>query len=355
MSNSKAPVILDKIASLTTIRDIDMFEFSFMKTLAGMLGVNEISLYKFNSTNKPCRLIKYFSGTEISSGKKRVNEAKEILIEDIDIPVSLSNAMDWIGTTGKIYTTKAGGEYLTIYPISSLNHIIGYLSVTLSHEPSESENLVITSLLSISENFHSLLEENQRDKLTGLLNRKTFDENISKIQDLIPFHPDTGAYSGAEKREDNSEHEYWLSIIDIDHFKRINDSFGHIYGDEVLLMLSQIMKKSFRPSDLLFRFGGEEFIIIAKVCNQDEAKNIFERFRVTMEEFTFPQVGQVTISLGATEIQGQHVISTDIVGRADQALYHAKGNGRNKLFFYENLVSLGIIEEKNEDGYIELF
>jgi len=357
MSNSKTPIILDKVASLTTIRDVDIFEFSFMKTLANMLNVNDISLYKFNGSREACRLIRYLSETEVGSGKKRVDEAREVHIEDIAISATLKSAIEWIESTGKTFTAKVEGEFLTVYPVVSHSHNIGYLSVALAHELSEADNLVITSLLSISENFHSLLEENQKDKLTGLLNRKTFDESISKIQDLVALSPQDDTFSGEEKRgEKGHTDRYWLSIIDIDHFKKINDSFGHVYGDEVLLMLSQIMKKSFRPTDLLFRFGGEEFIVIASSSNQEEAHNIFERFRVAMENFVFPQVGQVTISLGATEIQGQYIVSSEIVGKADQALYHAKGSGRNKLFFYEDLVTEGvIIEEEVNDGGIELF
>jgi two-component system cell cycle response regulator len=353
---NRAPLILDKIASLMTIRDIGIFEFSFLKTLANMLDVNEISMYKFNNTNEPSRMIKYSSGTEITAGTK-IDEVRELYLENIDIPDALNSAIEWIKSTGKVYSTQTDHKFLTIYPITGPNDTtIGYLAVSLLHERSESENLIIKSLLNISENFHSLLEENQKDKLTGLLNRKTFDESIYKIRDLISFSPSTKAYSGAENRKNKGSDQYWLSLIDIDHFKKINDSFGHIYGDEVLLMLSQIMKKTFRPNDLLFRFGGEEFIVVAKTSNKIEAKSIFERFRETMEKFVFPQVGQVTVSMGATEIKGQYMISSDIVGKADQALYHAKSHGRNKLYFFEELLSKGAIEQQVErEGDVELF
>jgi len=355
MSKNKTPIILDKVATLTGIRDLDIFEFSFMKTLADMLSVNDISLYKFYGTSLPCRLIKYSSETETKGGIKRIDEAREIHIEDIDIPVTLIDAINWIESTGRVYSTKSENKYLTFYPISSLSSTIGYLSVALTHELSDSENLIITSLLSISENFYSLLEENQTDKLTGLLNRKTFDDNISKIQSLISFPFKSVPYTGAEKRGGTSKVEYWLSIIDIDHFKKINDTFGHVYGDEVLLLLSQIMKKAFRPTDLLFRVGGEEFIAISMVRNKEEANIVFDRFRVAMEKFTFPQVGQVTISLGATKIPEHYLIPSDIVGKADQALYLAKNSGRNKLFFYEDLISKGLIKEKKENDDVDFF
>jgi len=354
--NSKTPIILGKVATLTSIRDIDIFEFSLMKTLAEMLNVNDISLYKFNDYNQPCRLIRYTSDTEFSEGKKKTDESKEIHIENIPVPEYIKHAQQWIESTHKIYTLNKDNQYITVYPVVGISRTIGYLTVTLEHELSDSENLVISSLLSISENFHVLLEDNQRDKLTGLLNRKTFDDSIYKIQEIIAFTPDnTANYSGSEKRNANIDGTYWLSMIDIDSFKKINDVFGHIYGDEVLLMLSQIMKRTFRPSDLLFRFGGEEFVVIAKVNGQNEAIVMFERFRKAIESFVFPQIGQVTISLGATLISDQHSMASDIVGRADKALYHAKHHGKNQLFFYEDLVAEGIIVETNKNGDIDLF
>lgn len=327
-----------------------------MQTLADMLKVEDISFYKFNNRHEPCRLIRYLSQTVSHDGKRRTEETREVQIENITIPDSIKKAIDWNESTGKTYSTNVGATCVSIYPVHGLNSIVGYLSITLSHELSESKNLITSSLLSISQNFHGLLEENQKDKLTGLLNRKTFDDNISKIQNILATTShDSASYSGDENRVDNTSDEYWLTIIDIDFFKKINDSFGHVYGDEVLLMLSQVMKQNFRPHDLLFRFGGEEFVVIVKVNNQKEAALSFERFRKSIEDFTFPQVGQVTISLGATLIMDQHAIASDIVGRADQALYHAKNNGRNKLFFYEDLIESGIFEEKIDDGEVELF
>jgi len=351
---SKTPVILDKVASLTTIRDIDIFEFSFMKSLAEMLNVDDISLYKFSNLHEPCRLIRYSPEIGLSGSEEDVGGTQAIQIESIDIPDAIKLARDNIELTGEIYTVQNDDKFISVYPVSGLQSVVGYLSITLNHQLSESENLVVSSLLSISQNFQALLEENQKDKLTGLLNRKTFDDNIAKIQNILNSIPEE-SYLGDEKREDHEGGEYWLSIIDIDHFKKVNDTFGHVYGDEVLLLLSQVMTKTFRPKDLLFRFGGEEFIAIVKVDNKQEAERAFERFRIAIEAFRFPQVGLVTISLGATLIQEQHAIASDIVGRADEALYYAKEQGRNKLFFYEDLLSEGIFEEKSKDGDVELF
>jgi diguanylate cyclase (GGDEF)-like protein len=349
---SKESLLLDRVALLTAIRDLDVFEFSFIKSLANLLKTDVISLYKINNADQSCNLIRYTSSDRAFDLK---HIPTEIYTEDdVPVPDKINKAIVWIGLTDKIYSEKQDNEYLIVYPVADLNNTTGYITMQRPHPLSDNEKLVIISLLSISHNFHSLLEESQKDKLTGLLNRKTFDDNIYKIQNLLKTI-DKEEYTGIEKRKNTNNNEFWLAIIDIDFFKRINDTFGHIYGDEVLLLLSQLMKKAFRSNDLLFRFGGEEFIAIIKAEDKQKAKRAFERFRVAIEEFSFPQIGQVTISLGATLIMDHYVVPSDIVGRADKALYHAKNNGRNKLYIYEELVSEGILEEKNDNDDLEFF
>ncbi|MDC9727867.1 MAG: GGDEF domain-containing protein [Methyloprofundus sp.] len=300
-------------------------------------------------------MLSYAPEIEQGSDQHKISSPQEVEVVHVDVPEDIKRAKAWIESTEEIYSVQQGDLYRVVYPILGLKGNVGYLSLTLHEELTSSESMVVASLLSISQNFYSLLEENQKDKLTGLLNRKTFDDNISKIQDALNSIDKVEPYVGVEKRQNNSGKEFWLAIIDIDHFKKINDNFGHVYGDEVLLLLSQVMKQSFRPKDLLFRFGGEEFIAVIQVDNEAVAKTVFERFRVAIEVYEFPRVGQVTISSGATQILEQHAIASDIVGRADQALYHAKENGRNKLFSYEDLVASGVFKETIDEGYIELF
>jgi len=353
--NEGSRILLHKVASLTSIRDIEVFEFSFLKTLAEMLRVKEICLYKFNHINEPCRLLRYASEMERSEAKHSIAEVKEIQVANIEVPEDIKRAKAWIDSTDKIYSVERNGLYHMVYPINGLKGTVGYLSLDVFKKLSSSETMVVESLLGISQNFHNLLQENQIDKLTGLLNRKTFDDSILKIQDGLNSLVEVEPFEGDEQRHKTNVAEFWLAIIDIDHFKRINDTFGHVYGDEVLLLLSQLMKRTFRPADLLFRFGGEEFIAIIKVDDQQSAEKIFDRFRVAIEEYLFPQVGLVTVSIGATQILERHAIASDIVGRADQALYHAKDNGRNKLYFYEDLIADGTLVEEIEEGDIELF
>ncbi len=207
---------------------------------------------------------------------------------------------------------------------------------------------ILTLLLEFYTNFLTLLEDNERDALTGLLNRKTFDQRISRI---FAAHRNLHGSSGDER----GTREFCIAALDIDHFKQVNDNFGHIYGDEVLLLFADLMKKTFRDNDLLFRFGGEEFVVL--IADTDFAKihAALERFRVTVEHHRFPQIGRITVSIGACLLQPGKLPRT-AMDRADQALYFAKQNGRNQIRVYEELIEQGLITRQDiQTGAIEMF
>jgi len=207
---------------------------------------------------------------------------------------------------------------------------------------------VLPLLLEFYTNFLSLLNDNERDLLTGLLNRKTFDLRISKILTTLKNQNNRAADTSVPVN-------FCLAALDIDHFKRINDTLGHIYGDEVLLLFSNLMKTTFRDNDLLFRFGGEEFVVLLAATDIAHAPIGLERFRAAVENYKFPGIGQVTVSIGVALISS-HEMPRTTIDRADQALYFAKQNGRNQVRSYEELVLQGLLKEQNiQAGEIELF
>ncbi|MBI3445803.1 MAG: GGDEF domain-containing protein, partial [Magnetospirillum sp.] len=177
-----------------------------------------------------------------------------------------------------------------------------------------------------------------RDTLTGLKNRKTFDENFSHIV-AGSRHIDV-SFNGNRRTSHLEGQHHWLGIIDIDHFKRVNDSYGHVFGDEVLLLLSALMRKAFRAEDRLFRFGGEEFVVLLAPTTFDAAISVFERFRATVAAFNFPQVGRITVSVGFVRIDAQDLPSV-VIGNADRALYFGKKHGRDQVRSFEQLVADG--------------
>lgn len=204
------------------------------------------------------------------------------------------------------------------------------------------------SVIKIVENFSQLLHEKNSDRLTGLLNRHQLEESI--------LHALSVAQESAKHNPQRRQERYpdWLAILDIDHFKQVNDTFGHLFGDEVLLLVSQLMVECFRREDKLFRYGGEEFVLILLDLPQQEAEAVLERFRERMATTIFPQLGHITLSIGFTRIDTQGSDSA-VLGEADRALYWAKQNGRNRSVNYAALVEQGQLDASANSGSIDLF
>ena len=127
-----------------------------------------------------------------------------------------------------------------------------------------------------------------------------------------------------------------------------------MFGDEVLLWLAQQMRHCFRNEDALFRYGGEEFAVLLAGLNRQQAQDTFERFRKTIANTSFPQIGKITVSIGYTNIDAQ-ANPTLVFGEADKALYYAKEHGRDRVNCYPQLIEDGMIGHDKESEDIELF
>jgi diguanylate cyclase (GGDEF)-like protein len=207
---------------------------------------------------------------------------------------------------------------------------------------------MLARLLRVYSNQMHMLSRSEIDPLTGLYNRQSFYERLSHI-----------AQRSAQKRRasDAASEDllHGFALLDIDHFKQVNDQFGHPYGDEVLVELARMISRSFRHDDMLFRYGGEEFAIVLSNITLENASSVLERFRATVEAYTFPGIGQKTVSIGFTMIDASMDIQK-VIKCADKALYHAKNNGRNRVACYEKLVATGELEAiASAQTDIELF
>lgn len=247
-------------------------------------------------------------------------------------------------------------EKLSVFPVLDLFDLNLCLILKSTTSLSANDIRLIHSFLDVYRNFCLLIEDVQTDQLTGLLNRKTFEENLQRISEEPPPEPSKIEAKDRRATAPAGLNGYWMAVVDIDNFKKVNDTFGHVYGDEVLILLARLMKTCFRTNDLLYRFGGEEFVVIAQ-CNglEEGAYFAFERLRKTIENYNFPQIGRVTVSIGAVQLQAG-ILVTYLFDQADQALYHVKGNGKNQVEFYQELVNRGIITPTPTlSGDIELF
>ena len=175
-----------------------------------------------------------------------------------------------------------------------------------------------TEIAKMKLEIQAVKETSEKDALSGLYNRSTFDK---KVASLI----DTKELANAS-----------LVMIDIDHFKRINDNFGHLIGDRVIRYVSALLKQIVGNEHHISRFGGEEFAIILLNQPVTDVVKLVDKVRVAMSNSRLQRkgsgetIGKVTLSAGVTELKSGDSIES-FIGRADQALYGAKESGRNKV------------------------
>jgi len=210
----------------------------------------------------------------------------------------------------------------------------------------DADRRIAQGMLNIYANFSRVLFDSERDTLTGLYNRKKLEQKLGEL--LV------GRMRGHKRKRDDNTTDY-LAVFDIDHFKRINDNHGHLMGDEVLLVFAGLVRNTLRDVDWVFRYGGEEFVALIKDVPPETISPILERVRSTVQDHTFPQVGQVTVSIGFTAIADQ-ALPPYLFEEADKALYFAKEQGRNRVCDYSELVASGALApDERLSGSVEIF
>jgi diguanylate cyclase (GGDEF)-like protein len=175
--------------------------------------------------------------------------------------------------------------------------------------------LVVLQFSKAYDKTHRELKElSITDKLTQLNNRACLDEDLSA--ELSRFVRYGTAFS--------------VILTDIDFFKEVNDNFGHQTGDEILKSFAELLKKSIRETDIIGRWGGEEFLIITPNCDFEQGMKIAEKLRAVVEEHIFFKKQQITSSFGVAEVLSSDSADS-LLSRTDKALYRAKQKGRNRV------------------------
>lgn len=164
----------------------------------------------------------------------------------------------------------------------------------------------------LTESLVKIKEISIRDPLTDLFNRRKLDESLEY----------------EVKRAKRYEDALGLILIDIDDFKNINDQYGHQLGDTVLVEFANILRSSVRETDIVGRWGGEEFLVICPQCDLEASKVLAEHIRANVASFIFTEVEHQTASLGVSTLQGDEM-PHDILKRVDKALYKSKNSCKN--------------------------
>ncbi|WP_104024533.1 GGDEF domain-containing protein [Vibrio hyugaensis] len=201
---------------------------------------------------------------------------------------------------------------IVITPLRSLSGEVSHIAIQINDVSETARNRI-----HLRETNQHLSEISRKDGLTGLFNRAYWEQSLKEEFNQLKVME--GACS--------------LVIFDIDHFKKVNDTYGHHTGDEVIRRTSSLLRKTARSSDVCGRFGGEEFTVLLPHTNQEQASYFAERLRkrieqeiVKVEDFLI----NYTISIGVCEYKSNFESHTQWLKSADAALYRAKENGRNQ-------------------------
>jgi diguanylate cyclase (GGDEF)-like protein len=353
------PAHIERLAQLTQHKDRDAANSVLAKVLLDVLGARAVRLSELagdlHAEQSPAMAMLRVSVTQEQALPRSIsawqawNQARAVW------QGSPSHQAASSGET-VVQNTPVGCTWFV--PVSVDGGLQRLLEIDFDQAPDDRTHQVVEGVVAIYRNFLNLLDYSERDTLTALLNRKSFDETFYRATQHVSSGDEPA--SGTEPDDPSGQRHalkapsYWLAVIDIDHFKRVNDGYGHLIGDEVLLLVAGLMRQTFRLDDQLYRFGGEEFVVLLRADDTSGAEVVFERFRINVERHNFPQVGRITVSIGYTQLR-DYDTPTSAFERADKAVYVAKSSGRNQVLCYEKLQQFGEVQESEMSNDVELF
>jgi len=330
---------LDAIVELTRQQDSQELLGSLLATLNKSVQARQVRMYALSNPEHD---------TDFNESNIQHATINDLFDPEFGEPRPLGADPDLVASicSGRILSRETPEGRRVVFPIAGRRHVRALVVIEELGEKALPHEL-LAKLLQVYSNQTLMLSRSEIDPLTGLYNRQTFDERIRRV-----------AQRAAERRraaDGKTAAGICFALFDVDHFKQVNDEFGHLYGDEVLTLIARLMVQSFRHEDLLFRYGGEEFAVVLANAELEIAEAALERFRRKVESYAFPQIGHKTVSIGFTAFGiGQTV--ENVVMCADKALYYAKKHGRNQTRCYETLIAGGELQPVAQaEGEIELF
>jgi diguanylate cyclase (GGDEF)-like protein len=318
-------VELNSFASQRLNRDETLI--AIQKLFVNTFGLDKYMLLLKTDTKDQLELTSCF-GLKRNHEQINVDEKKKlfqtVLLKGESVYIADANENE---NTELFLTKKAGGAILALPLISLHESIIGIMTLYRKSKESFSQleidffQLLATHAAGVIDKsilFHTTQELAYTDALTGIFNRRYFDQRFSR--EILRARRYSRSLS--------------ILMIDIDFFKKYNDTFGHLMGDQALRKVASVLEDKLRRADILCRYGGEEFVVILPEINLKNATIVAEKLRkaiINKMKYDDHQSKTITISVGVASFPENSTDEEIILGMADQALYQAKESGRNKV------------------------
>ena len=343
--------VVDHLAELTGFRDRDVLDVTLVGAFRDLLQPESATIFRPVGDGAQQR---WLTRARLRAGDSTPS-ADSVWIDLDDLPAldTLPDHLRCLQSQDPVMV-PVEGQVLSLFPLNTDREVCGVLELRTAQPLRGEQSRLVSSMLRVFRNFQGLLDYSERDTLTGLLNRKTFDGSFLRVASSAVTSPAPTVPGLDERRQPGASRTAWLGVVDIDHFKSVNDNHGHLIGDEVLLLVARLMRSTFRYQDQLYRFGGEEFVVLLRGGNAEQAAGAFERLRGNVHRYVFPRVGHITVSIGFTELRAGDSPSSAFE-RADKAVYHGKQNGRNMVVHHGDLITRGLLVDESRTGDMELF
>ncbi len=357
-SVNRSANLIDHLVRLSGLRKRDDLLEGITTALVETISCSQVQLFSLvHDDNKRY----WLHMTHVTPGEK-VRFVCDPMRADLDMLAPIDSDPDRLQCLDRIEMvvtapTQSCPYYVSRFPVTLAEEstLWGVAEISSKKSLTDADAVAARRLLSMYGNMLDMLDYSECDALTGLWNRKPFDDLFYKtMRPVEPPPPVEQSPDGIEHRANLAPSNFWLAMVDIDHFKQVNDTYGHLIGDEVLILVARLLKASFRVYDRVYRFGGEEFLVVLRSGDHDAAMAAVERFRVSMVDYEFPQAGRITASVGVTQIVPGDTPAA-ACERADQAVYYAKHHGRNHVCSEADLVRRGLLKVDLKVGDVELF
>ena len=338
---NKMTGFIDEIAGLAGARDRDALEHTMASVMFELVGARLLSIWSVAPRDGEIGVLCCVTLGSASCEHCEVTSCT--LPGDNVVPLDNKPALKDCYESKRQFRARSGvcGLYRHVFPVANGHGVVRLVEILRDVPIREDEERLLFGLLRIYRNHLGIKDYGDCDDLTGLLDRRAFEETFRALispklgRKTSPFGP-LRAFEetrGAHLAKTRGAH---LAMIEIDLFRRINDGFGHPNGDEALALLARVLGENFRETDRLFRFGGETFVAVLPDTDSEGAAAALERLRATVENFDFPRVGRVTVSIGCTAVRDDDT-GASASARAEQALHAAKDQGRNRVRCFEEL------------------